>query len=416
MEATYGSCDPSLINAQDRIGGLEKAHAERDVVSEHSEVQRFGSMGFMNQVLVIGGSGRIGQSVVADLLKQPDLAVTLTSREAKTGQQIAAQLGPRVQVRALDLDDPRSIEAAIANHDLVIHCAGPFHDRDARVLKNCIQHQVNYLDVSDHPSFTAKALKYQNLAKAAGITAIINTGVFPGISNSMVRQDVEALEQADTIHLSYVVAGTGGAGITIMRTTFLGLLEPFAGWLQGEWQPIQPYSGREVVTFPPPYGQVNVFWFDVPERLTLPQTFPVQSVITKFGSVPEIYNGITWALAHWMPKTWLKNRRMIEFLAWGGFVTTKFTDRLSGTGVAMRSAVRGVRDGQPTEAVSTLVLPDTAIAAGYGTGSIAQLLLNQALRKPGVWPVEAAVPTPLFQKMMNQRDVPITQHIHPLAP
>ncbi|WP_299489733.1 saccharopine dehydrogenase NADP-binding domain-containing protein [Acaryochloris sp. IP29b_bin.137] len=369
----------------------------------------------MNQVLVVGGGGRIGQSVVADLLNQPDVVVTLTSRESKTGQQVARQLGPRARAIPLELDDQLSVERAIANQDLVIHCAGPFHDRDARVLRSCIHHQINYLDVSDHPSFTERALQYQEQAQTAGITAIINTGVFPGISNSMVRQNVEALERADTIHLSYVVAGTGGAGITIMRTTFLGLLAPFAGWLQGEWQPVQPYSGRETILFPPPYGRVNVFWFDVPERLTLPQTFPVQSVITKFGSVPEIYNGITWALAHWMPKTWLQNRQMIEFLAWGGFMTTKLTDRWSGTGVAMRSAVTGLLDGQPTEAVSTLVLPDTAIAAGYGTGSIAQLILNQELNKPGVWPVEAAVPTPLFQKTMNQRQVQINQHIHPAA-
>lgn len=367
----------------------------------------------MSRVLVIGGGGRIGQCVSTDLVKQ-SAAVTLTSRNLNVAQQAAASLGPQAQALQLDLDDQGALNVAIANHDLVIHCAGPFHDRDARILNSCIQHQVNYLDVSDHPSFTEKALTYQDLATAAGVTAIINTGVFPGISNSMVRQDVEALEQADTIHLSYVVAGTGGAGITIMRTTFLGLLAPFQGWLQGQWQSIQPYSDRETITFPAPYGPVNVFWFDVPERLTLPQTFPVQSVITKFGSVPEIYNGITWALAHWMPKSWLKNRQMIEFLSWGGFVTTKLTDRWSGTGVAMRSAVTGLRDGQPTEAISTLVLPDTAITAGYGTGSIAQLLLNQELRKPGVWPVEAAVPTPLFQKMMHQRGVHITQRIHPL--
>lgn len=367
----------------------------------------------MNRVLVIGGVGRIGQSVSTDLIKQSDVAVTLTSRNVKASQQAAASLGSQAQGLQLELDNQLALNAAIASHDLVIHCAGPFHDRDARVLKSCIQNQVNYLDVSDHPSFTEKALTYQEQAQTAGVTAIINTGVFPGISNSMVRQDVEALDQADTIHLSYVVAGTGGAGVTIMRTTFLGLIEPFSGWLQGEWQPIQPYSGRETIAFPLPYGRVNVFWFDVPERLTLPQTFPVQSVITKFGSVPEIYNGITWALAHWMPKTWLQNRSMIEFLAWGGFVTTKFTDRFSGTGVAMRSAVTGMREGQPTQVISTLMLPDTAIAAGYGTGSIAQLLLNQALHKPGVWPVEAAVPTHLFQQTMTQRNVHIQQAVAP---
>jgi len=386
----------------------------------------------MPKVLIIGGSGRIGRSIAADLIKNDAVVVTLTSRSLEAAQQAAASLGSQARAIQLDLTHLKALETAIADgvaypqdrgqsetsapYDLVIHCAGPFHDRDARVLQTCIQQRVNYLDVSDHPSFTEKALKFKDQATAAGVTAIINTGVFPGISNSMVRQDVEALDQADTIHLSYVVAGTGGAGMTIMRTTFLGLIDPFLGWLNGQWQLIQPYSDREHIQFPPPYGRVNVFWFDVPERLTLPQSFSVQSVITKFGSVPEIYNGITWALAHWLPKSWLQRRQMIEFLSWGGFVTTQFTDRLSGTGVAMRSAVTGTLAEQPTEVVSSLVLPDTAIAAGYGTGSIAQLILNQDLSKPGVWPVEAAVPTPLFQQTMVKRGVKIEQHICSSAP
>lgn len=370
----------------------------------------------MPKVLIVGGAGRIGRSIAADLIKNKAVFVTLTSRELEVGQQTAASLGAQVQTIQLSLSHLHELEAAIAPQDLVIHCAGPFHDREARVLQACIQQRVNYIDVSDHPSFTEKALKFKDQATAASVTAIVNTGVFPGISNSMVRQDVEALDQADTIHLSYVVAGTGGAGVTIMRTTFLGLIDPFLGWLNGQWQLIQPYSDREQIRFPPPYGRVNVFWFDVPERLTLPQSFPVQSVITKFGSVPEIYNGITWALAHWMPKSWLQRRQMIEFLSWGGFMTTQFTDRFSGTGVAMRSAVTGTLAGQSTEVVSTLVLPDTAIAAGYGTGSIAQLILNQELRKPGVWPVEAALPTPLFQRTMGQRGVQIEQHLRALAP
>ena len=93
----------------------------------------------------------------------------------------------------------------------------------------------------------------------------------------MVRQDVEALDQAHRIHLSYVVAGSGGAGLTIMRTTFLGLQHPFKVWRSGQWAFVEPYSHREVVRFPEPYGRVNVFWFDVPETLTLAQSFDVQN-------------------------------------------------------------------------------------------------------------------------------------------
>ncbi len=368
----------------------------------------------MTRVLILGGAGRIGRQVAADLVAHTAATLTITGRRPELGAQVAQALGPRVQFLALDLGDQEGLQAAIASTSLVIHTAGPFHYRDASVLKTCIQAGVNYLDVSDHRSFTQKALAYQEAAVSTGVTAIVNTGIFPGISNSMVRRDAEVLDRVDQIHLSYVVAGSGGAGKTVMRTTFLGLRHPFPVWVDGQWQTVQPYSDRETIAFPPPYGSASVYWFDMPEAFTLPRAFPsARRVITKFGSVPDFYNHVTWAIAHWFPEVWLQRNGVIEFLSWGSYTTTQLSDRFSGIGVAIRSLVTGVKDQQPTQVCSTLVHPDTAIAAGYGTGSLAQLLLAGELRQPGVWPVEEILPTPLFQTVMGQRGVTIEQEVRP---
>jgi saccharopine dehydrogenase-like NADP-dependent oxidoreductase len=364
----------------------------------------------MTQVLILGGSGRIGSSVAADVLAHTQANVTITGREVATGQAVSDRLGSRVQFLTLDLADSAQLERAIRGANLVIHSAGPFHYRDATVLKTCIEQGVDYLDVSDHRSFTQKALAYKDAATTAGITAIVNTGIFPGISNSMVRHDVEQLDVAERIHLSYVVAGSGGAGITVMRTTFLGLRHPFESWIDGCWQQLKPYSDRETIEFPAPYGRTGVYWFDMPETFTLPDTFPsVKSVITKFGSVPDFYNHLTWIAAHVFPSSWLENPKGIEFLAHVSHRMTDVTDRLSGIGVAIRSEVSGQKDGQPAKVCSTLVHENTAIAAGYGTGTLAELMLAGKLKQPGVWPVEQALPTDLFLEVMASRNLKIEQ-------
>jgi len=365
----------------------------------------------MERVLILGGAGRIGRSVAADLVAHTQAQVTITGRNAQTGVQVAQHLGSKVRFQALDLADAAGLTAAIAAADLVIHCAGPFHYRDARVLQTCIQERVNYLDVSDHRSFVSKVLIHRAAAEAAGITAVINAGVFPGISNSMVRQGVEQLDRPERIHLSYIVSSSGGAGITVMRTTFLGLQRPFEVWLDGQWQTVQPYSESETVEFPAPYGRTPVYWFDMPEGFTLPKAFPVKTVITKFGSVPNFYSHLTWIAAHWFPKRLMRHPAAIEFLAHVSHYMTRITDRFSGIGVAIRLEVSGQKDGLPTRLCSTLVLPDTAIAAGYGAGSIAQLLLMGQLQKPGVWPVEEVLPTRLFEQSMQARGVKIAQEL-----
>lgn len=338
-----------------------------------------------------------------DLIANTQAKITVTGRTLKSEASVPQQESPQVEFLALDLADHEGLEKAIASHNLVIHCAGPFLYRDTRVLKTCIEQGVNYLDVSDSRSFTRKALALGDAAKAAGVTAMINTGIFPGISNSMVRHDVEQLDEAEQIHLSYVVAGSGGAGVTVMRTTFLGLQEPFEAWIDQQWQSVKPYSDRETVQFPEPYGKAGVYWFDMPEAFTLVDSFPVKTVITKFGSIPDFYNHLTWIAAHIFPPSWLKNPGGIEFLAHVSHRMTSVSDRVSGIGVAIRSEVRGQKDGKPTRICSTLVHENTAVAAGAGTGSIAELMLANELKKPGVWPVEQALPTELFKQTIQSR-------------
>jgi saccharopine dehydrogenase-like NADP-dependent oxidoreductase len=357
-----------------------------------------------DRILIIGGTGRIGQSVAQDIAQYTNAEITITGRSPR---------GP-FQVLPLDLADRTQLQEAIAQHHLVIHCAGPFRYRDQRVLETCIKLGVNYLDVCDDPEFCRQALALKEKAITAGVTAIVSTGVFPGISNSMARQAVETLDTAESIHLSYVVAGSGGAGVTVMRTTFLELQHSFDAWIDGCWQPVKPYSDREIVEFPAPYGRAGVYWFQTIEAATLPLTFPVKTVVTKFGSAPDFYNYLTGMVAQ-LPPPMLENPNIIEFLSQASYAMTQITDKFTGIGLAMRAEAKGFKNGQPAQAVITMVHENTARAAGAGTGSVAELILSgqglgdrtPTLRQPGVWLVEQALGTDLFTQTMQKRQIPI---------
>jgi saccharopine dehydrogenase-like NADP-dependent oxidoreductase len=360
------------------------------------------------QVLVIGGRGRIGGSVAADLLDYTSAQVVVTGRHPQPSA--LTELNPaRVRYLAVDLLDRDLLNGAIASSSLVIHCAGPFRYRDVNVLQSCIDHKVPYVDVSDDRSFTKNALSLHESAVRAGVTAVINSGVFPGISNSMVLQGVEQLDVPHKIHLSYVVGGSGGAGVTVMRTTFLNLQQPFEAWLDGQWQTILPYTDREMITFQKPFGRAGVYWFDMPESYTLAQSFPVKTVITKFGSTPDFYNRLTWMAAHWFPSQLMQSPQTIEFLAQVSHKMTDVSDRFSGTGVAIRSEIVGEKSGELKKHCSYFVHDNAAVATGHGTGSIAQCILSGQLNKPGVWAVEQAFSTTLFEETMQSRNLNIHQ-------
>ncbi len=363
----------------------------------------------VSRILVLGGRGRIGRGVVTDLLAHSQAHITITGRTDIATGDLKGYPTERVQFQMLDLADQARVEVAIAASDLVIHCAGPFRYRDASVLKACIEHGTHYIDVSDDRNFTRTVLSYRSEAQAAGITAVINTGVFPGISNSMARQGVELLEVPEEIHLSYAVAGSGGAGEAVMQTTFLTLQHPFKVWLQGQWQEVKPYTGREIVEFPKPFGRTGVYWFDMPESFTLAENFPVQTVIVKFGTVPDLYNHLTWMVANWFPGTVIRHPKAVQILSRVSQMMTQVSDRFSGTGVAMQAEVKGQKDGKSACYRATFTHPDAATATGLGAGTIAQSILAGDLNQPGVWTVEQAFPTHLFQQAMQIRQITIQQ-------
>lgn len=350
------------------------------------------------KVLIIGGNGKIGRCVGKDIKNHTDASVTITGRKSPYNQDFP--------FLPLDLNNSDQLPEIISDYNLVVHCAGPFHHRNGRVLKSCIENGVNYIDVSDHRSFHQQVASYHQAALQKGVTAILHTGVFPGISNLMAREGVEVFDNPKSIHLYYAVAGSGGAGLTVMRTTFLGLQSPFSVWKQGQWEEKRPYSEREMVTFPH-YGEAAVYWFDVAETYTLPQTFPVETVVTKFGSLPDFYNDLTAMSADRFPRSLLQNPVFLELLSRLSLAMARVTDHWSGIGIAMRVEVQGYRGNKKQTYCLQCFHDHTAIAAGMGAGTVAQLLLNQEIIQPGVWSVEQAVSIPLFQKMMEQRKVNI---------
>ncbi len=347
--------------------------------------------------------------MAADLIDNISADIIITGRNPTPFLYSPDQTQARVRYLELDLLDHEKLGKTVATSDLVVHCAGPFHKRDTWVLQTCIEKGVPYIDVSDDRGFTQRALSLRDAAIASGVTAIINSGVFPGISNSMVLQGVEHLETTHKIHLSYVVAGSGGAGVTVMRTTFSNLQRPFEAWIEGRWQTVTPYTDRESIEFPAPFGRAGVYWFDMPEALTLVYSFPVDTVITKFGSVPDFYNHLTWMTAHWFPPKLMQNPNVIEFLAHVSHRMTGVSDRFSGIGVAIRLEITGKKEGRLVRYRSDFVYDSAAVAAGHGTGSIAQCILSGQLTKPGVWAVEQALSTELFEKVMQSRNLVIHQ-------
>lgn len=125
--------------------------------------------------------------------------------------------------------------------DLVIHAAGPFQQTEkCSVLEAAINTKTAYIDVCDDTDYSQRAKSFMSKALAANIPAITTAGIYPGVSNVMAAELVRAAEseseseeKPEKLRFYYYTAGTGGAGPTILATSFLLLGEEVVAYNKG---------------------------------------------------------------------------------------------------------------------------------------------------------------------------------------
>jgi saccharopine dehydrogenase-like NADP-dependent oxidoreductase len=224
-------------------------------------------------VLVVGGSGRVGGSVVTQLIKRGG-KVTVGATRQETFEvsrarwmevfpELSTQL-QQVDFVAVIREDASSVSPK--GYDLVVHTAGPFQGKIKTpngIIEACVESEVPYVDVCDDycTAMAAKA-KYAEKAKEGGVACIVSTGCWPGVSSLMAKQLVDkalksnaSLTPADiNVDFGFFTAGSGGAGSTLLVATFLILAEEALTVVKGQRTPIKAMKDYSTVNFGPIVG------------------------------------------------------------------------------------------------------------------------------------------------------------------
>ncbi|KAF7827335.1 Saccharopine dehydrogenase / Homospermidine synthase [Senna tora] len=219
-----------------------------------------------SRVLVLGGTGRVGGSTAVALSNIcPDLRIVVAGRNREKGAAMVAKLGVNSSFAQVDIDDVKSLETALEDVDIVVHTAGPFQQTEGcSVLEAAIKTKTAYVDVCDDTNYAWRAKSLMSRAVAANIPAITTGGIYPGVSNVMAAELVRAAEseakvKPERLRFSYYTAGTGGAGPTILSTSFLLLGEEVVAYSKGERLKLKPYSGMLNIDFGKGIGKRDVY-------------------------------------------------------------------------------------------------------------------------------------------------------------
>ncbi len=347
------------------------------------------------KILVLGG-GRVGAAIVRDLAREAGFGVRLADRDASVVRRLGSE--PGVEAVVADLGSGARVRELAAGADLVVG-AVPGH-MGLATARAVLEAGRPLVDISFFPE---DAFELDEAARAAGVPALVDCGVAPGLSNLVLGHLEATLERVDSFRCLV-------GGLPVERRWPWEYKAPFSpGDVIEEYtRPARlRVAGREVVL--PALSDVEPI--DVPGVGTL-EAFNTDGLRTllRTSSVPDLAEKTLRYPGH---------AERMRVLREAGFFGTEPL-AIEGTEVSPRSLTErllfdqwrledgepeltvmqmvatGVDDGRPVRHTYTLLDrtdPDTGTSSmarttGYTCTAMVALVASGAWAEPGVTPPE----------------------------
>ena len=151
------------------------------------------------KVFALGGYGKVGIPAIR-LLAQSDMVteIAVAGRNIERAEEAAKEIGEKAIAVYADGTDEQKLTTLLTGYDIIMNAAS--NKAVLPAIRAATHNGAHYSDVA-WGNVIDKALQLASEAEAAGITAIVATGVSPCISNLMGVYVARQLEEVEQLQL-----------------------------------------------------------------------------------------------------------------------------------------------------------------------------------------------------------------------
>ncbi|MEI7024924.1 saccharopine dehydrogenase family protein [Paenibacillus sp. y28] len=230
-----------------------------------------------DHILVVGGYGRVGQTICRFLGDRYPGKVYAAGRSLERAVRFCGETEGRVLPLQVDITEPSGLQV-LDSAKLVVMC---LDQHDTAFVQACLERGTHYVDISAKGDFLARVEGLQSAARANGATAVLSVGLAPGMTNLMAAQASKLLDETEAIDI-FIMLGLGDQhGKAAMEWTIDHLNSSFDVTEGGRTKRVQSFTDRKTADFGGALGQSTAYRFPFSDQQTLARTLSVPSVSTR---------------------------------------------------------------------------------------------------------------------------------------
>ena len=225
------------------------------------------------KVLVVG-TGAIGIVIASELAKNPEVEeVRLADINLQRAERIRDWMkSDKVSTHCVDagkLDDVVKVAEGV---DVIVNATLPRFN--LTIIDAALKAKANYVDLAmyDYSSYS-KQLELDGEYKEAGLTALLNAGSAPGITNVLAANGADRLDRVDAIRIRIFDSVESKEIVSTWSPKVMWddmATEPVV-YDNGESKRVPLFSGEEIYKFPEPIGPQTVVAHVHEEPVSLPR-------------------------------------------------------------------------------------------------------------------------------------------------
>ncbi len=374
---------------------------------------------------ITGGAGRQSLSAIYDFVETNDvekiLLIDINEQALKVRKELVNS--PKIETKAIDLQDTPALAAALADYDVVIN--GSSHVFNMDVMNACIESKTNYTDFGGLFHWAVEQMERDADFRKAGITGIVGSGSAPGIVNVLTKYATDRLDTVEDILILDAIINRSASGYGFVPPYALNtIIEEFTmnnfEFKDGEQVELPPFSGKMTVDFPEPYGRLNLYNMIHSEVATMPIAYKdkgIKNVAFKLALPTLFEERLRFLIENGLGSEEKINVKGVEIAPRDFLLEVFETKPGTKTGTPddmklLRVIVTGTKGGKKcTYEVETDLhhhpwgLSNGHFSVGFPGAITAKMLARGQVKEKGFFTGEQVLDTDIYFRELEKRDV-----------